>query len=131
MLVNVPLDTFVYLTVCEGNQMKYTVIGGNPEKLEGRSAIQQGLSKVEESTGRKLLKFNPDKCEDFLWKTATLCSSAGGQGPLQPGDQQMAFGEQWKVAMSSGISHSGVCVFPWLEAALSNLSVAVSKFTCE
>lgn len=66
MLVNVPLDTFGYLTVHEGNQMKYTVIGGNPEKLEGRSAIQQGLSEVGESTGTKLLKFNPDKCEEFL-----------------------------------------------------------------
>lgn len=66
MLVNVPLDTFVYLTMHEGNQTRYRVIGGNPEKLEGRSAIQQHLSKGGESTGRKLLKFNPDECEDFL-----------------------------------------------------------------
>lgn len=52
MLANVPLDTFVYLTIHEGNQTKYRVIGGNPEKLEGGSAIQQDLSKGGESTGR-------------------------------------------------------------------------------
>lgn len=66
MLVNMPLDTFEYLTVHEGIQMKDTVIGGSPEKLEGGCASEQDLSKVGESTGRKLLKFNPDKCEDFL-----------------------------------------------------------------
>lgn len=65
-LVNIPLDTFVYLTVHEGNQMEYTVIGGSPDKREGGFAIQQGLSKGGESTGTKLPKFNPDRCEDFL-----------------------------------------------------------------
>lgn len=68
MLVNVPLDTFVYLTTHEGNEMKYTVFGGTSEKLEGRSAMQQGLRKVEESRGKKLLKINPDKCEDSAEK---------------------------------------------------------------
>jgi len=34
--------------------------------LEGRSAIVKDFSKVQESTGTNLLKFNQDKCEDFL-----------------------------------------------------------------
>lgn len=29
MLVKMPLDTFLYLTIDEGNQMKYTAIGGS------------------------------------------------------------------------------------------------------
>lgn len=56
--------------------------------LQGRSAIQKDLSKVEETTDRKLLK-SQDKCENFLSKGTTPCSCAGGQGPLCPGEQQM------------------------------------------
>lgn len=48
MLVNMPLDTFDYLTSHEGNQMKYTMFVGSCDELEGGSAIQQDLSKVGE-----------------------------------------------------------------------------------